>query len=74
MMTFRPGQRLIVPGVQVLTPLPSGASTWWDNNGAISGCVARDTAGNLPYLAAGTYYVKSMKAGFTFTVDTETVS
>ncbi len=37
-------------------------------------CVARDAAGNLPYLAAGTYYVKSAKAGYTFTVDTETVS
>lgn len=36
--------------------------------------VARDATGNLPYLAAGTYYVKSMKAGYTFTVDTETVS
>lgn len=36
--------------------------------------VARDAAGNLPYLAAGTYYVKSAKAGYTFTVDTETVS
>ena len=36
--------------------------------------VARDDSGNLPYLAAGTYYIQSRKAGFTFAVDTETVS
>ena len=36
--------------------------------------VARDDSGNLPYLAAGTYYIQSRKAGFTFAVDTKTVS
>lgn len=36
--------------------------------------VARDSGGNLPYLAAGTYYVRSQKAGFTFAIDTEVVS
>lgn len=42
MMTFRPGQRLVIPGVQVFQPrvTSAAASTWWDDNGAISGCVA----------------------------------
>lgn len=40
---FRPGQRLVIPspGVQVWSPrAASAAASWWDNNGAISGCVA----------------------------------
>jgi len=41
MMIFRPGQGLYIPGVQVFQPrAASAAKTWWDNNGAISGCVA----------------------------------
>lgn len=36
--------------------------------------VARDSNGNLPYLQPGTYYVRSQKPGFTFSIDTETVS
>lgn len=39
---FRPGQRLVIPGVQVFQTrvTSAAAATWWDNNGAISGCVA----------------------------------
>lgn len=38
---FRPRQSLYIPGVEVLQPRASAsASTWWDNNGAIAGCVA----------------------------------
>lgn len=36
--------------------------------------VARDVDGDLPYLVPGTYYILSVKAGFSFTVDVETVS
>lgn len=36
--------------------------------------VARDSSGGLPYLAAGTYYVRSQNAGFVFAIDVETVS
>lgn len=36
--------------------------------------VARDSSSGLPYLAAGTYYVRSQKAGFVFAIDVETVS
>lgn len=36
--------------------------------------VARDSNGSLPYLAAGTYYVRSVRAGFVFAIDTEIVS
>lgn len=54
MMTFRPGQRLVIPGVQVFAPgvASSAASTWWDNNGAISGCVAAYAAKGATSLAA----------------------
>jgi hypothetical protein len=30
--------------------------------------------GNLPYLSPGTYYIRSIKSGFTFAIDTEVVS
>lgn len=53
MMIFRPGQRLVIPGVQVFQPrVASAASTWWDNNGAISGCVAAYAAKGAADLAA----------------------
>lgn len=54
MMTFRPGQRLVIPGVQVFAPggASSAASTWWDNNGAISGCVAAYAPKGATSLAA----------------------
>lgn len=53
-MTFRPGQRLVIPGVQVFQPRVTNAvaSTWWDNNGAISGCVAAYAAKGAASLAA----------------------
>lgn len=41
MMILRPEKQLYIPDVQVLRPRKiNAASTWWDNNGAISGCVA----------------------------------
>lgn len=53
MMIFRPGQRLVIPGVQVLAPrVTSAAATWWDNNGAISGCVAAYAPKDAASLAA----------------------
>lgn len=40
-MIFRPGQQPSFSGVQIWRPhATTGGSTWWDNNGAISGCVA----------------------------------
>lgn len=53
MMIFRPGQRLVIPGAQVFAPrVTSSAATWWDNNGAISGCVAAYAAKGAADLAA----------------------
>lgn len=52
---FRPGQRLVIPspGVQVWSPRATiAASTWWDNNGAISGCVAAYAPKGAASLAA----------------------
>lgn len=39
---FRPGRRIVMPttGVQVWSQGGANAATWWNNNGAISGCVA----------------------------------
>lgn len=56
MMTFRPGQRLVIPspGVQVFQPRVTSAASggWWDNSGAISGCVAAYAAKGAASLAA----------------------
>ncbi len=52
---FRPGQRLVIPGqgVQVWSPRPVIASGgWWNNYGAISGCVAAYAAKGAASLAA----------------------
>lgn len=52
-MIFRPGQRLVIPDVQVFQPLVSSPSGgWWDNNGVISGCVAAYAAKGAADLAS----------------------
>lgn len=53
MMIFRPGQRLVIPGAQVFQPMASAASGgWWDNFGAISGCICAYAAKGAADLAA----------------------
>lgn len=48
---FRPGQRLVIPGVQVMQPRPSAAaSNWWDVAGQT--CVAAYAAKGAASLAA----------------------
>lgn len=59
-------------------------SVWFSTNSGITNVVwygstdafgvARDANGNKPRLDAGTYYILCRKTGFSFTVDTETVS
>lgn len=81
---FRPGQRMMIPGngVQVWSPRAASASGgWWDNNGAISGCVAAyqpkgaaslassytNLTGNVTYNAApGVAPTFNSSAGWTF--------
>ena len=45
---------------------------WYGSTDAFG--VARDANGNKPRLDAGTYFILCRKTGFSFTVDTETVS
>lgn len=53
MTILRPEQQMYVPDVQILRPRKtSAAKTWWDNNGAISGCVAAYAAKGAASLAA----------------------
>ena len=59
-------------------------SVWFSTNSGITNVVwygstdafgvARDANGNKPRLDSGTYYMLCRKSGFSFTVDTETVS
>lgn len=59
-------------------------SVWFSTNSGITNVVwygstdafgvARDANGNKPRLDAGTYYILCRKTGFSFTVDSETVS
>lgn len=59
-------------------------SVWFSTNSGITNVVwygstdafgvARDANGNKPRLDSGTYYILCRKTGFSFTVDTETVS
>ncbi len=59
-------------------------SVWFSTNSGITNVVwygstdafgvARDANGNKPRLDAGTYFILCRKTGFSFTVDTETVS
>lgn len=68
-----------------VTGLPlAGVRVWFATDAAILNVVwvgltdafgvARDLDGNKPWLSAGTYYVKSRLAGYTFLIDTEVVS
>jgi len=68
-----------------VTGLPiDGARVWFATDAAITNIVwtgttdvfgvARDEDANLPWLDAGTYYIKARASGYQFSVDTEVVS
>ncbi len=67
------------------TGLPiEGVRIWFATDAAIANVtwvgttdtfgIARDENANLPWLAAGTYYIRSRRTGYHFEIDTEVVS
>jgi len=87
---FRPGRAIVMPGIGVQAWSPGVASAasggWWDNNGAISGCVAAyapkgaaslaasytNLTGNATYNAApGVAPTHSSADGWTFNGSTQ---
>lgn len=84
MLVMRPGQRLYIPGVQVLTPRPVASANWWDVAG--QACVAAyqpkgaaslaasytNLTGNATYNAApGVAPTHSSADGWTFNGSTQ---
>ena len=65
---------LPIEGVEVWisTDNPAVNIVWKGDTDAFG--VARDVLGNLPALDVGVYFFNCQKAGYTFAVDTETVS